>query len=63
MRCKRCGSIDIVLFKDIHRCKVCDSTNIIDETAVDIKQGDGLENKLYLKASRTTAGVENDGWI
>ena len=21
------------------------------------------ENKLYLRASRTTAGVENDGWI
>ena len=48
MRCKRCGSIDIVLFKDIHRCNVCDSTNIIDETAEDIKQGDGLENKQYL---------------
>ena len=29
MRCRRCGSSDIVLFKDIHRCKVCDSTNII----------------------------------
>ena len=29
MRCRRCGSSDVVLFKDIHRCKVCDSTNII----------------------------------
>ena len=47
MRCKRCGSIDIVLFKDIHRCKVCDSPNIIDETTGNIKQGDGVENKQY----------------
>ena len=28
MRCKRCGSVDIVLFKGIHRCSACDSTNI-----------------------------------
>ena len=42
MRCKRCGSMDIVLFKDIHRCKVCDSPNIIDETTGNIKQGDGV---------------------
>jgi hypothetical protein len=29
MRCRRCGSSDVVLFKDTHKCNVCDSTNII----------------------------------
>ena len=28
MKCKRCGSKDIVLYKKIHRCSLCDSTNI-----------------------------------
>mgnify|MGYP001183927656 FL=1 len=28
MRCRRCGSTEVVLFKDRHRCSVCDSTNI-----------------------------------
>ena len=28
MRCRRCGSTEVVLFKDRHRCSVCDSTDI-----------------------------------
>ena len=28
MRCRRCGSTEVVLFKDRHRCSVCDSTEI-----------------------------------
>ena len=29
LKCKRCGSLEVVLFKEIHRCNVCDSTNIM----------------------------------
>jgi len=43
MRCKRCGSADIVLFKDTHRCSVCDSTNII---GIDLSRNEQKEKSV-----------------
>ena len=51
MRCKRCGSADIVLFKDTHRCSVCDSTNII---GIDLSRNEQKE-KSVIKSNSSLA--------
>ena len=51
MKCKRCGSADIVLFKDTHRCSVCDSTNII---GIDLSRNEQKE-KSVIKSNSSLA--------
>ena len=49
MRCKRCGSSDVTLFKGTHRCRVCDSTNIIGVKLTDKETNRKPSVKLYVQ--------------
>ena len=59
MRCKRCGSGDIILFKDIHRCNSCDSTNII---GVDVSSSSKMETGQSDVAMRMLLPVNRSGY-
>ena len=60
MRCRRCGSTEVILFKDRHRCSVCDSTNIKGASNHQSVQPDAKISRLVLVskivASLLTAG-------
>jgi|TARA_B100001250_G_scaffold395422_1_gene400321 hypothetical protein len=59
MRCKRCGSVDIILFKDIHRCNSCDSTNIIGG---DVSSSSKMETGQSDVAMRILLPVNRSGY-
>ena len=51
MRCRRCGSTEVVLFKDRHRCSVCDSTEIKGVGTQNQKSGHRKLNPKFLVVS------------
>ena len=61
MRCRRCGSTEVILFKDRHRCSVCDSTNIKGASNHQSVQPEAKVSRLGLVskivASLLTAGL------
>jgi|TARA_B100000678_G_scaffold210567_1_gene178119 hypothetical protein len=59
MRCKRCGSVDIVLFKGIHRCSACDSTNI---SGVDVSATSTRGTSQSDAAMRMLLPVDRSGY-
>ena len=59
MRCKRCGSVDIVLFKGIHRCSACDSTNI---SGVDVSATSKRGTSQSDAAMRMLLPVDRSGY-
>jgi hypothetical protein len=58
MRCKRCGSADIVLFKDTNRCSVCDSTNII---GIDLSRNEQKEKSVMKEFLRVALPIASCG--
>ena len=60
MRCKRCGSVDIVLFKGIHRCSACDSTNI---SGVDVSATSTRGTSQSDAAMRMLLPVDRSGYL
>ena len=59
MRCKRCGSVDIILFKGVHRCNSCDSTNIV---GVDTSDSSNKQTRQSDAAMRILLPVNRSGY-
>ena len=59
MRCKRCGSEDIILFKGVHRCNSCDSTNIV---GVDTSDSSNKQTRQSDAAMRILLPVNRSGY-
>ena len=59
MRCKRCGSVDIFLFKGVHRCNSCDSTNIV---GVDTSDSSNKQTRQSDAAMRILLPVNRSGY-